>query len=173
MNKKTCHKTIVIFFTLLTFIASGTSGFSQSYVVDGTDILEGFTFGEAAEEIDTTAYNVWIVEKTSDDVFDPVPGSLRYIIEQVNKDDYKSQNNYIRFQIPGDGPFIIALDAELPEINGNVIIDGTLTPGNEPEVIIDGQGQCNALFYIRNFEDNALFHLQNTALINFKSPLYC
>ncbi len=159
------HRILLALYTFFAFI-NIQNIVSQSLVVDGIDLMEGFTFGAAAEDINTAGYNVWTVTNTDDQVFDVVPGSLRWAIEQINKDDYKAQDNYIHFDIPGSGPFEIRLTEDLPVINGNVIIDGELSSKGEPEIIINGVNDCKFLLYINNYETNAFFNLQKITLKN-------
>ncbi len=160
------HRILFALYTFFAFINIQNT-VSQSLVVDGIDLMEGFTFGAAAEDINTAGYNVWTVTNTDDQVFDVVPGSLRWAIEQINKDEYKAQDNYIHFDIPGSGPHVITLFQDLPVINGNVIIDGGVVPGNEPSIVIDGDGVCEYDFYINNHNTNSSFQIQGFLIKNF------
>src|SRR5689334_5150443 len=76
----------------------------------------------------------FVVDNTSDSLD---PGSLRWAIDQVNKDTDVSSQDLIRFQIPESDPgfnattrtWTIAPATELIEIDRPVFIDGYSQPG--------------------------------------------
>lgn len=67
-------------------------------------------------------------------------GSLRWAINQVNKDAGKKGTDTINFEIAGLGTQTIALSCQLPTIKYSVVIDGTTQPGTagSPLIEIDG-----------------------------------
>jgi hypothetical protein len=68
------------------------------------------------------------------------PGSLRAAIAFANENPNGDLPDTISFNIPGDVPHRINLDALLPVITDPVVLDGTSHPGYEgvPVVILDG-----------------------------------
>ncbi|MEM6794025.1 MAG: hypothetical protein AAF725_08570, partial [Acidobacteriota bacterium] len=82
-------------------------------------------------------------------------GSLREAIACANAE---SGLDTITFAIDGDGPHVITLASDLPEIDDPVVIDGSSQPGNSqvcseaiadrPDygVVIDGDGVATAIF---------------------------
>jgi uncharacterized repeat protein (TIGR01451 family) len=74
------------------------------------------------------------------------PGSLRYVIGEVNGD---SSPDVIDFDIPGTGLQTINLSSPLPQITNSVTIDGTTQNGTTgpPQVAINGAslGTSNAV----------------------------
>lgn len=110
---------------------------------------------------------------------DEGPGSLR---EAINCANNTPGSNYIRFNIPGNGPHVILVGEtsgdELPALtDAGTVIDGATQPGfgvndNSPQIVLDGQvpdwtAPINALFIradfcevyaleIKNFPDDAI-----------------
>ncbi|WP_406700944.1 hypothetical protein V5E97_19320 [Singulisphaera sp. Ch08] len=68
---------------------------------------------------------------------DSGPGSLRFVIEDVNADQIPTT---IRFNIPGAGPHRISPVIELPVITYPVFIDGASQPGFQGEPLIEISG---------------------------------
>ncbi len=59
------------------------------------------------------------------------PGSLRWAINEVNGDTSRGTDT-IDFDVPGNGPFVIAPASPLPAITHPVLIDGYSQPGASP-----------------------------------------
>jgi large repetitive protein len=75
-------------------------------------------------------------------------GSLGWAIDQVDADasDSTSRPDTIKFDIPGQGPFLIQLSQSLPAITNPVIIDGFSEPGAHPNTLTRGD---NAIIQIQ------------------------
>ena len=111
-------------------------------VVDGIDMMKGFTFGATAESFNPADFQGrhWTVNRTDDpDPFDTeeeMHGSLRWAINKANE---TIGTNYIDFNLPNGS--IILLETSLPSITNTVIIDGKPELNSNPKIIIDGQGK--------------------------------
>lgn len=91
----------------------------------------------------------YTVTNTTDDVFSPQNGSLRWAINQALAG---SGGDIIAFNIPGGGQQTISINGSLPVINKTVTIDGTTQSGyvlNNPSIIIDGVTNNLIAFLIR------------------------
>lgn len=69
-------------------------------------------------------------------------GSLRWAINQVNKDAGKKGPDAIAFDIPGSGTQTIAPLSQLPMIKYSVTLDGTTQPGYSGSPLIDINGDA-------------------------------
>ena len=69
-------------------------------------------------------------------------GTLRQAIVDSNSDG--GTQNVIDFDIPGTGPFTIAVAAQLPTITSNVTIDGFSQSGATPNTNLPDQGGLNS-----------------------------
>lgn len=91
---------------------------------------------------------VYTVTNTSADRF--LAGSLPWAVMQAN---YATPNalDYIKFNIPGAGPFVITIDDTL-YLNDQVVVDATSQPGyaGTPLVHVHGDGSVNSLFLLQN-----------------------
>ncbi|MCI0567581.1 MAG: right-handed parallel beta-helix repeat-containing protein, partial [Acidobacteria bacterium] len=80
--------------------------------------------------------NVFVVSHPGD----AGEGSLRSALEAANETPNALEADRVLFRIPGPGPHVIYLSAELPEITEPVIIDGTTQEGSEKAQAPGGEG---------------------------------
>ncbi len=83
---------------------------------------------------DRTLLSTFLVTTAADngDDSNPVPGSLRQAILDVNNDTSNTGTDTIDFNIPGTGAQIIQPVSDLPTLTQPVFIDGYSQPGSSP-----------------------------------------
>jgi hypothetical protein len=94
---------------------------------------------EALEARQLMSASVYTVTNTLDNSHH---GSLRWAINQVNKDAGKKGSDTINFDIAGTGTQTIAPLSQLPTIKYSVTIDGTTQPGYSGTPLIDINGDA-------------------------------
>jgi hypothetical protein len=163
-----------IFRKLSIFIVSlfiSTISYAQ-LVVDGIDLMEGFTFGAAVEFFNPIDFSGrhWTVTRTDDP--DPFAteaemyGSLRWAINKTNE---TAGTNYIDFNLPIGS--VIYLEMGLPVITNSIIIDGKPELNRSPRITINFERLYENDPYYNGIE---LKNVENSVIqgIYFKNSYY-
>ncbi len=89
---------------------------------------------------DRTLLSTFLVTTAADngDTTNPVPGSLRQAIMDVNNDTSNTGTDTIDFAIPGTGVQTIQPLTDLPSITHPVLVDGYSQAGSCPNTLADG-----------------------------------
>ncbi len=128
--------------TIVTTDASGHGTFSVTFpgklnFISSTASAAGYNTSEFSRTVSTGQYEVINTSNNAATI-----GSLPWAVAQVNAG--AGTGDVIRFNIPGTGPFTIALASALT-LNKKAFIDGTTQPGytSSPQIAISGGGSVS------------------------------